>query len=256
MARRSAALPLPAPVERADLDGIERRARAATPGPWHREEYEDGDQGEGPTGVYPGSRGPIVEGNDVSGPIGEEGYDNSVAHCYSGHDAAHIAGMDPTTTLRLVAELRGALAEVERLTRERDAARAEARDLRAVVEALRDVGQGTILHDFAGACPDPRTEGPESAHDRDNLCPACAVLLRADAALSRVPAEHADGCAYYKADAPDAESMCDCKRPAEPEPTPEAMAEEMWPQTHGEREAERRITVAAILAERARRRPR
>lgn len=89
-----------------DLDAIEAQAEAATPGPWFRDVYEDGEEGEGPTGVYPGSRGPMVESNDVMGPpIGEEQYANDVASCIGDANAAFIAAAR-TNVPALVAEVR------------------------------------------------------------------------------------------------------------------------------------------------------
>lgn len=60
---------------------------------------------------------------------------------------------------------------------------AEIDRLRTLVADLRKVGTDETPHDYAGACPDPRTEGAESVADRDNTCPACAVLIRADEVL-------------------------------------------------------------------------
>jgi hypothetical protein len=73
-----------------DLDEIEARAKAATPGPWRADEDSE-ETGRGVT-------------------------DDAVEHWIffatnpapSEADTAHIAGMDPQTTLALVAELRAA----------------------------------------------------------------------------------------------------------------------------------------------------
>ncbi len=106
-----------------ELQAIEARAEAATPGPWSREMYEDGEEGEGPHGVYPGSRGPIVAGPGVVRyPQTEDDFEIEIAEASKGVDAAHIAGMDPATTLRLLAALR---AERARADAERAARKAE-----------------------------------------------------------------------------------------------------------------------------------
>lgn len=56
-------------------------------------------------------------------------------------------------------------------------------DIRALVRDLRDVGTDANPHEFMGACPNVRGEGPETATDRDSDCKACDVLRRADAYL-------------------------------------------------------------------------
>jgi len=104
-------------VEGLDLAAIRARCEAATPGPWAREEYEDGDQGEGPTGVYPGSRGPIVEGRTIvryyqpKGPEDGDGVEE-LAEAYCNHDAAFIAHArtDVPALLARVEELTARLA--------------------------------------------------------------------------------------------------------------------------------------------------
>jgi hypothetical protein len=47
------------------LNHIRKRLAAATQGTWSREAYEDGEQGEGPHGVHPGSPGPMVESKNI-----------------------------------------------------------------------------------------------------------------------------------------------------------------------------------------------
>jgi hypothetical protein len=67
----------------ADLDRLERLAKAATPGPW--------ELGDGGWGVYVTTAdGTEVVSREWTGP----------------QDAAHIAASDPATVLELIAELR------------------------------------------------------------------------------------------------------------------------------------------------------
>jgi hypothetical protein len=76
-------------VSRVDLDAIEARAKVATPGPW--------------VPLPSGSRKWVT----AAGADAETWQVNRDA------DAAHVAGMDPATTLELVAELRALYAAVE-----------------------------------------------------------------------------------------------------------------------------------------------
>ncbi len=87
---------------RLDLDAIEARAKAATQGPWWRDQAQDGEMlpdGTGHAGEY-------YETNDVIGPpIGEERYTNDVATCFNGPTAEFIAH-SWEDVLGLVAEVR------------------------------------------------------------------------------------------------------------------------------------------------------
>lgn len=56
------------PMTDEELQACRERAEAATPGPWIRDLYEDGESGEGPLGVFPGARGEWVESNNVARP--------------------------------------------------------------------------------------------------------------------------------------------------------------------------------------------
>lgn len=58
-------------------------------------------------------------------------------------------------------------------------AAADARDAGLIAD-LRDIATGKTQHVYAGICPD-LMEGHDT---RDDECPACKVLLRADTALS------------------------------------------------------------------------
>ncbi len=58
------------------------------------------------------------------------------------------------------------------------------RDLIALIRDLRSLALGIIEHDYAGACPAGHDRDSRNT-DRDNTCPACAVLIRADALLER-----------------------------------------------------------------------
>lgn len=88
-----------------DLDAIEALANAATPGPWEASVLgSEGYAVTGPQGSIPGRhrlRAPRVA------RCGHEAWDTDKAN------AAHIAGMDPATTLALVAEVRALRAKVE-----------------------------------------------------------------------------------------------------------------------------------------------
>jgi hypothetical protein len=75
-----------------ELRACRERAEAATPGPWVRDLYEDGESGEGPLGVFPGARGEWVESNNVIRPPSAEGdLGDDVATCDRNGDAAFIA---------------------------------------------------------------------------------------------------------------------------------------------------------------------
>ncbi len=117
-----------------DLDAIEARAMAATPGPW--EERDNSDEGHGVSTVDPGGRG-----DDIV-CLGTDGIQA---------DIDHIAGMDPTTTLAIVAEVRrlrgiederaGCLAYIDTLKSDLAAARdkaAKCESYEATARAERD----------------------------------------------------------------------------------------------------------------------
>lgn len=85
-----------------DLAAIKARAETATPGPWHYDGVpylEDVEYGH------------IVTGGGAPGSMSEHQicWVGETLNLRAPEDAAHIAGMDPTTTLALVTE-------VERLT--------------------------------------------------------------------------------------------------------------------------------------------
>jgi hypothetical protein len=62
------------------------------------------------------------------------------------------------------------------------AARLAERD--ALIRRLRDVATGATPHDWTGACPEGFSGNDGTTYeDRDNLCPACVVLMEADALL-------------------------------------------------------------------------
>lgn len=112
-----------APLTDEELLAIEQRAAAATSQDW------------------------IANGHLVAcaDPLGDDVCDCSLDGVESdqadgARDAAHIAGMDPSTTLRLVAELRAARAEVDAQDRNVVQLLADVRtaraDLTALVEAV------------------------------------------------------------------------------------------------------------------------
>lgn len=94
---------------RLDLDAIEARARAATPGPWmHRDRPSHGFE----------EAGVSHEGEEDDGALAKVwgGAARGTAN------AAHIAGMDPPTALAIVAvvrRLRGALVDILDVSRDR-----------------------------------------------------------------------------------------------------------------------------------------
>lgn len=81
-----------------DLDAIETRARAATPGPWMSHE---------PRGRWAISR----QGQRVAYDMQEVGI--QIAPGMREHDAAHIAGMHPGVTLAIIARVRSETARAE-----------------------------------------------------------------------------------------------------------------------------------------------
>jgi hypothetical protein len=94
-----------------DLDPIEARANAATPGPWHAD--EDSEE----------------TGRGVTDDAVEHWIFFATTPAPSEADAAHIAGMDPRTTLAVVNEARAG-----RLLAD------DARQVRAKVHALLNSG--------------------------------------------------------------------------------------------------------------------
>ena len=110
-------------MSRPDIDGIEARARAATPGRWQwwtlcsfrRLKTTDGKGIAEPT-VQRSDGQPDIQIRDA--------------------DAAHIAGMDPAATLALLAYVRELEAEAETLRAER----AEAK--RALAAFVVSLGKG------------------------------------------------------------------------------------------------------------------
>jgi len=100
-----------------DLDGIEARAKAATPGPWR------------------------AEGHEINAGYGADFW--MVGDVDSSADAAHIAGLSPDVALELCAEVRRLrkLAEAERALRLTERACAAAGPSRgeqvAAIEALK-----------------------------------------------------------------------------------------------------------------------
>ena len=92
------------------------------------------------------------------------------------------AKLGPTAVRELlmhVDSLAARLAAIEQAERERDAALADLERAREVLRDARDVVEGRTAHLYRSDCPSPR-------HwlDRDNECPACATLVRIDAALA------------------------------------------------------------------------
>ena len=89
------------PLTGDELATIKARAEAATPGPW-----ED---------VWSDFRGlgahSVKRGDLVVAFVGYESHEGDRPN----DDAEHIAGMDPATTLRLVAEIERLQAQVERV---------------------------------------------------------------------------------------------------------------------------------------------
>lgn len=83
---------------RPNLDAIEARARAATPGPWVAWHTAQGERGF-----------------DVCSADAEGLAEDDVADRLKERDAAHIAGMDPAATLALCAYIRQLEAERARL---------------------------------------------------------------------------------------------------------------------------------------------
>jgi hypothetical protein len=92
--RERAAAAIPA----ADLDAIEARARAATPGPWLVRESDATVMHHEPRSGYL-TIAPVKSWDRIP------------------ENAAHIAGMDPATTLALVKRVRDAEAEAARQTK-------------------------------------------------------------------------------------------------------------------------------------------
>jgi hypothetical protein len=112
LAKEDAAPPRPAPAESAWSSAreaeVKARLAAVPKGPWARTWYEDGDIGEGPTGVYPGCRGDMVPSNDITSEPSEENPDGErVCECDNGKIADFVACA--------WSDLSDALAEIERL---------------------------------------------------------------------------------------------------------------------------------------------
>lgn len=76
-----------------DLDAIRKRAEAATPGPWTHYRSPNGTLNE-------------VQAAQTPPPVAWPAFDDyHRSHDDHAANAAHIAGMDPTTTLALLAEV-------------------------------------------------------------------------------------------------------------------------------------------------------
>lgn len=149
-----------------DLDAIEALANAATPGPWEASVLgSEGYAVTGPQGSIPGRhrlRAPRVA------RCGHEAWDTDKAN------AEHIAGMDPATTLALVAEVRALRAKVADLSgrtisRQSAAWRDKERARRAAQEALRP----TCTHEGTGRDGTPGVLGGTWR----TYCRACGALL-------------------------------------------------------------------------------
>lgn len=121
----------------AKIEAIEARAAAATPGSWSYRADRTGKNGF----VFPAEVF-APDGSAHGKPIG-----------YTTADAAHIAGMDPPTTLRLCAALREALARAERAEGagkdDRDARASYSRRWNEALSALPDREPGDF--DAVGA---------------------------------------------------------------------------------------------------------
>jgi hypothetical protein len=134
-----------------DLDAIAARAEAATPRPW---------QYDGVPYLEDVEYGHIVIGGGVPGSMIEHQicWVGETLNLHAPEDATHIAGMDPTTTLALVAE-------VERLTEHVaavDGMLAAAIDLAERSDAPDRVPTGvvrTVERLNRSALPTRRTEG-------------------------------------------------------------------------------------------------
>ncbi len=77
--------------------------------------------------------------------------------------------------------------DIARSERDAATAAASAATVRAegalrLLAELYSVAALRVPHIFAGACPNEQNE-PGTGDDRDNLCPACAILLSVEAAL-------------------------------------------------------------------------
>lgn len=88
-----------------------RRLDAFAPkGPWIRAWFEDGEPGEGPYGVHPGSRGDMVESDEViTRPTEEEPDGQRVCEC-ANDTIADFVFMSRTLLPALADELEAALA--------------------------------------------------------------------------------------------------------------------------------------------------
>jgi hypothetical protein len=141
-----------------ERNAIRARAEAATPGPWARDLYEDGESGEGPLGVFPGARGEWVESNNVIRPPSAEGdLGDDVATCDRNGDAEFIAH---------------AREDIPRLLADNDALRAE------VAALLRALEWRNMLHGERN-CPGCST--PEGyAHEPD--CALDAMIRKCEGA--------------------------------------------------------------------------
>lgn len=89
-------------VTDAELDEVERILGLVPSARWYRDVYEDGESGEGPFGVHPGSPGPMVQGNDI---LTAEEDPEEICHCENGQIADFVV-LAHETMPRLVAELR------------------------------------------------------------------------------------------------------------------------------------------------------
>jgi hypothetical protein len=114
--------------ERLDLDAVQARAEAAMSGPWEYRRFR----------LAPGVVKPTPDGKATDYVIAQM--------VNAGKDTAeHIAGMDPQTTLALVAELRAAREVIERQGVLLSATR-------GVVEATREVGHGPSAMHWSPSC--------------------------------------------------------------------------------------------------------
>ena len=139
-----------------ELAKIEARANAATAGPWARDMYEDGEEGEGPHGVHPGSRGEWVESRDVvSYAASDVGTVEIAAGCYTDADAAFIAA---------------ARADVPALV-------AEVRRLRSGIESAQ--GHAALLGRVADVFDESRKKTANEEEWASQTCRECAAAILA-----------------------------------------------------------------------------
>jgi hypothetical protein len=116
------------PLTGDELATIKTRAEAATPGPW-RYDPTKVNAISWEESVFAGANGPTAVTVASTGPADDP---------QSMDDAAYIAGMDPATTLRLVAEVERLRAQVERVE-----------ELAAIVERARVADAGLFTRSDA-----------------------------------------------------------------------------------------------------------